>query len=377
MIKLLTPFAEDYTDEYNAWLASFPNHIHALVFVIKRFYRPEWGEHWREHFSVDIINGAPGHELKCEWPQARRQLPAGRAASTQARGGPSSCARTSSPADKVQMEDDITASVVVPAAAARPACPATATGRQPQARAPTASSASSSGPTTRSTAASTGRPRRTWRAPDNFSPTSSRSPPSRPARIVEDVAEFDEFTAPMQAARSGTRPRPDDGYVVCSAHPRLVDGKPTQEPALPPDPARPRSTRGDRYVAELGMRLARRLPAGTAAAVPGRRRARRAGGTIRPTRGRHPPARGLQPDPLPGAARAVHGLHLLADRQVALDHRRRLRGRAHQGTVQRAAADRRPQQRARLLHPHRLGRLLAPPPATSARRCGSTTTSAC
>ena len=36
VIKLLTP-SEDYTDEYNAWLESFPNYIYPIVFIIKRF----------------------------------------------------------------------------------------------------------------------------------------------------------------------------------------------------------------------------------------------------------------------------------------------------------------------------------------------------
>ena len=40
VIKLLTP-SEDYTDEYNAWLASFPNYIFPIVFIIKRFVPPD------------------------------------------------------------------------------------------------------------------------------------------------------------------------------------------------------------------------------------------------------------------------------------------------------------------------------------------------
>ena len=34
------------------------------MFTVKRYYRPEWGENWREHFTVDRINGFLGHELK-------------------------------------------------------------------------------------------------------------------------------------------------------------------------------------------------------------------------------------------------------------------------------------------------------------------------
>jgi hypothetical protein len=59
VIKLLTP-SRQYTDAYNAWLASLPNYIYPIVFIIKRFYRPEWGADWRPHFGVDVINGFPG-----------------------------------------------------------------------------------------------------------------------------------------------------------------------------------------------------------------------------------------------------------------------------------------------------------------------------
>ena len=63
VIKLLTP-SEDYTESYNNWLRTLPSHIHALVLAIKRFYNPAWGDDWRRHFSVDFVNGSPGHELK-------------------------------------------------------------------------------------------------------------------------------------------------------------------------------------------------------------------------------------------------------------------------------------------------------------------------
>ena len=66
MIKLLTPAMREYRLEYNDWLESIPQHIKELVFVAKRYYKPEWGKDWRSHFSVDIINGTPGNELKCD-----------------------------------------------------------------------------------------------------------------------------------------------------------------------------------------------------------------------------------------------------------------------------------------------------------------------
>ena len=54
----------DYTDEYNTWLKTVPEHIKELVLILKRVYQPEWGEDWRKYYSVDTINGSMGRELK-------------------------------------------------------------------------------------------------------------------------------------------------------------------------------------------------------------------------------------------------------------------------------------------------------------------------
>jgi len=63
VIQLLTASSE-YTDEYNEWLGQLHQTVRQIVFTVKRYYRPEWGENWREHFTVDRINGFLGHELK-------------------------------------------------------------------------------------------------------------------------------------------------------------------------------------------------------------------------------------------------------------------------------------------------------------------------
>src|SRR5690606_9824842 len=53
VIKLLTPDEQDYLAEYNEWLENTPQYLKELVFVVKRYFKPEWGANWREHFSVD------------------------------------------------------------------------------------------------------------------------------------------------------------------------------------------------------------------------------------------------------------------------------------------------------------------------------------
>jgi len=62
VIKLLTP-DDIYTPEHNDFVDNIPNHIRAIIFAIKANYKPEMGKNWRKHFTVDITNGVPGHEL--------------------------------------------------------------------------------------------------------------------------------------------------------------------------------------------------------------------------------------------------------------------------------------------------------------------------
>ena len=81
----------------------------------------------------------------------------------------------------------------------------------------------------------------------------------RCASSREDVAAHDGFTPPMREHVDRNAARETGGWSICSAQPRLIGGKPTKNPRylqLRPDMARPR----DRYVAEMGARLSRRLP---------------------------------------------------------------------------------------------------------------------
>ena len=113
VIKLLTP-SDDYTEKYNAWLASFPNYIFPIVFIIKRFSPRDSLSHWRDTFGVDSINGFPGHELKA----FGRKLVGSylRVGLLDSQGWRTFKLRQDfSAAAKVQTEDDISASIVVPA----------------------------------------------------------------------------------------------------------------------------------------------------------------------------------------------------------------------------------------------------------------------
>jgi hypothetical protein len=264
VIKLLTP-SDDYTEEYNAWLASIPNYILPIVFIIKRFAPRDALDHWRDMFGVDSINGFPGHELKAFGrklvgtylrvgllgPQGWRTF---------------KVRQDFAAAAKVQTEDDITASVVVPAARLWPLQPGPGPAAPSYKFAVNCEARLFQRP---DDAVHRGLDHQTeadFARPDNFLSNFEPLSSERARAVVDRVTEFDEFTPPMQrllseAAEAGT------GYVACSALPRLVDGKPSKNPRYlqtRPDLIDPRPA----YIAERGMRLARRLVAGQPLVVP-------------------------------------------------------------------------------------------------------------
>ncbi len=143
------------------------------------------------------------------------------------------------------------------------------------------------------------------------------------------MAEFDKFTEPMKKLLESFVAKAPTAYVVSSAHPRLVDGKPSKNPRYlqkRPDLENPRET----YLAEIAARLEREIPAEQPVHFPvnavlaGRRNS-----PPDPEIGL-PPLAVYNPDPLSGTARAVHGVHFEPHGQIALHHRIRQRRRAHQ-----------------------------------------------
>jgi hypothetical protein len=271
VIKLLTPSEIEYTPEYNAWLDTIPQYIKELVFVVKRFYKVEWGKNWREHFSVDAVNGIPGNELKF---QNRKLISNYLRVGFEKDGSwrTFGLRKDFHPAAKLSMEDDITASVVVPPFILR--------------RMRTSDYSAKFVLNCES---------RLFQRPDdaihrgydkqteadfarggnffsNYQPLTRRDA----QELVEDAIGFEQFSEPMQQLIKHASQDTHQRFFVSSAHPRLVEGKPSKNPRylqLRQDLARPR----DKYLAEIATRFQRRLsfnepvltPVG--AVVPGRR----------------------------------------------------------------------------------------------------------
>ena len=274
VIKLLTP-SEDYNDDYNKWLATYPDRILQLVFLVKRFVPndtldrlsnmpdDEARKTWSETFTVDFINGRSGHELKA----LGRRL-----AGSYLRVGllSSQAWRTFKlrqdfvPSVKIQTEDDITASSVLPM---------------------TSLSETYLNNGVHSYKFAQNCEYRLFQRPDdaifrgldkqteldlarsdnflsNFEPLTSQ----QAHEIVQGITDFDEFTAPMQQLLQGAADA-NSGRVVSSAHPRLVDGKPTKNPRylqIRPDLMQPRA----RYITSRAMRLANGLSSAAPLPIP-------------------------------------------------------------------------------------------------------------
>jgi hypothetical protein len=265
VIKLLTP-SDEYTKEYNEWLKTIPSHLYAMAFIIKRFCKPEWNGNWQEHFSVDVVNGDNGHELKYNNRKlVGMYLRVG--LDKQGRWRMYKLRQDFAAAAKIQLEDDITASTVVPHRFLNGLNPV------------------DSQLTDASFKFIANCEYRLFQRPDdavhrgldkqteadmaqpgnffcNYEPLSKDKIQAEMTHLVE----FEQYSAPMQKCLSDFV-NSDLNYVISSAQPRLVDGKPSKNPRYlqdRPDLRQP----FQRYVAYRGLQLYRAASASTPVAIP-------------------------------------------------------------------------------------------------------------
>ena len=256
VIKLMMPSPE-FTDEYNSWTTTIPYYIKELLFIVKRVYKPEWGgDGWRDRFRVDLINGAPGNELK--YNDAKMVTQYLRVGYTEDGSWRIFGVRKDFfPARKVQTEDDITASVTVPRKQVK--------GLNPLYRNSSVKFAENceyrlfQRPDDAVVRGYDKATEADLAQPGNF--ISNFEPLTR-AKVQEmagDTIQFHRFTAPMRELLESFLHDGKPAYVVSSANPRIVGGKPSKNPRFLQDRQdliRPR----DYYLAQLGARLFRRIP---------------------------------------------------------------------------------------------------------------------
>ena len=265
VVKLLS-WNPAYTAEYNDWLGTIPRYIRDIVLIIKRAYKPEWGTDWRRHYSVDTINGRPGNELKYHREKILTHYL--RVGFTPDGGWRTFTLRKDFlPAVKIQTEDDITASVVVPRTALTGLPASSANGAPSLKFVHNCERQLFQRPDDAIVRGYDKRTERDFSRPGNF--FSNYEPLNRATGqdIVEDTIGFDAFTEPVRAIFHEFVDTAGPAYLASPAHPRIVDGKPSKNPRYlqhRPDLEDPRTT----YLAMTGAQLYRRIPAGGSVPFP-------------------------------------------------------------------------------------------------------------
>jgi hypothetical protein len=266
VIKLLTPHPE-YTSEHNTFVRNIPTHIKELVLLLKRFYKEDWGENWRERFSVNIINGISGHELKYRNNKIiSSYLRVGYDDSDAWRVF--SLRKDFFPAEKIQTEDDITASVVVPWDKV-PAEPGKSQGGVGAKVIRNCEHRLFQRPDDAIVRGYDKQTELDMSRPNNFFSNYAPLEQADIREIVEDAVRFDYFTEPMKQLLGNfvENPATHPAYVVSSSNPRIVDGKPTKNPRYLQNVGTLEKPVAS-YVAEMGARFKRKLKKDEAAIFP-------------------------------------------------------------------------------------------------------------
>ncbi len=258
VVRLFSP-SDEFSDEYNSFISSVPRSVRDFILILKRYWKPDWGDDWRSRFRVDSINGESGFILKYRTSTVMtRYLRVGYAEDGSWRMY--GLRKDFSPATKLQREDDITASITVPKDQVDPAY------LHPDLDFPSYKFAKNC-------------EYRLFQRPDeaihrgydkqteldfskggNFFSNYEPQTRAQAEAIVEDAIRFGHFTDPLKATMKGYVNDPDGpDFMISSAHPRLVDGKPSENPRYLQNRPDLEDPRGE-YLAELGSRLYRRIP---------------------------------------------------------------------------------------------------------------------
>ena len=255
VIRLLTPNPE-YTPVYNAWLATIPERVRDLVFIVKRFYKPHWA-------TIGKADSASTASMVCQDTNSNIAKENCRPFISRVGFDKNGSWRTFGlrkdffAAEKLQVEDDISASIVLPAERLEHL--------HPNEKKPSLKFIQNC-------------EYRLFQRPDeaivrgydktaeaDFSRNgnffSNYEPLSREdaQKMIEDAILFDQFSRPIRKVIKGFTNANRPAYFVSTSNPRLVDGKPSVNPRYlqnRPDLANQRGW----YLAELGARLNRRIP---------------------------------------------------------------------------------------------------------------------
>jgi hypothetical protein len=254
-VKLLTP-SDQYNDEYNRFLESIPVHVRTLALYIKRMYRSHQDKGtWKEHLNVEIVNGRKGNALRYKHNKITASYvrigfdPDGKWYLHKLRSD-------FIPSQKIQLEDDITASITLPANQLNNLNPEF---------------------TNKSVKLVTNCESYFFQRPDeaiirgydkdaeadivtpntfltNYEPLTKEDA----CELYEDAIHFDQYTQPVKDLIKKVIDSNKDDYFAAPSHTRIVNGTPTNNPRYLQH-NRFKNDNPDSYLAEVGARLFRKI----------------------------------------------------------------------------------------------------------------------
>lgn len=255
-VKLLTP-SDQYSEDYNKFLENIPVHVKTLALYIKRMYRSHLDKgSWKEHLNVDLVNGRKGNALRYKHSKIIASYvrigfnPDGQWFLHKLRSD-------FIPSKKIQTEDDITASITLPANRLNHLNPEYKN---------------------KSVKLLTNCESYLFQRPDeaiirgydkeaeadivhentfltNYEPLTRENA----LALYENAILFDQYTQPVKDLIKKMADSNKDSYFAAPSHTRVVDGIPTNNPRyLQPNLFRYENQ--DSYLAETGVRLFRKIP---------------------------------------------------------------------------------------------------------------------
>jgi len=255
-VKLLTP-SDKYNDEYNQFLESIPDHIRTLVLFIKRLYRNDQHTgNWRDHLNVESVNGRQGHALMYKHNKVVASY-VRIGFNTEGNWYLNKLRSDFMPSEKIQMEDDISATITLPRHRLKNLNPeftnpsmkivtnceyhlfqrpdeAIHRGYDREAEADIASN-------------------NTFLT--NYEPLTKKDA----IELREDVINFTKYTKPVKDLINSVVKSDKDGYFVAPTHTRIVNGTPTNNPRYLQKNIFKYETQAT-YLADIGIRLHRKIP---------------------------------------------------------------------------------------------------------------------
>ncbi len=254
-VKLLTP-SDQYNDAYNQFLESIPVHVRTLALYIKRLYRShqEKGS-WKEHLNVEIVNGRDGNALRYKHNKIMASYvrigfnPDGKWYLHKLRSD-------FIPSQKIQMEDDISASITIPASQLNDLnpefknksvklisnCESYLFQRPDEAIIRGYDKEAEADITNKNTFLT------------NYQPLTKKDA----QKLYEDAIHFNEYTPPVRNLIKKVLESPGETFFVAPSHTRLVRGTPTNNPRYLQKNVFKKDNQAS-YLAETGVRLFRKV----------------------------------------------------------------------------------------------------------------------